>query len=183
MLLYAIVKDTDRVKLSQEGHVLLLHQDQSSAIPLLKRCDGLVFRSCLITESNQLVLSKAQSLEMPIFDLDSCSDVPMQRAEIRCPQQCSAFIDLIMGLYRLHLKKNADYSPANILGTGEIGVITRLWDKIARLLYLYGFDIQISHSRFAAPRAPKNESIDDSLMDAAVYSIIGLLLRQDKWGK
>lgn len=32
------------------------------------------------------------------------------------------------------------------------------------------------------PKEPKNESIEDSLLDAANYSVIGLLLRRGQWG-
>ena len=51
-------------------------------------------------------------------------------------------------MYRTHLSKNNDYSPSNILGTGEVGTITRMWDKVARLSNLSGMDIQIRAARF-----------------------------------
>lgn len=86
-------------------------------------------------------------------------------------------------MYRTHLSKNEDYSPASILGTGEIGLVTRLWDKVARLMNLTGFKVEISQAVFKAPIEPKHESVDDTLQDAAVYSVIGLLLHQGVWGK
>lgn len=75
-------------------------------------------------------------------------------------------------------------SPANILATGEVGLITRLWDKTARLLNLMGFRFMISEAgQYTAPTEPKHESIEDTYMDMAVYAIIGLLLRKGVWGK
>jgi hypothetical protein len=69
------------------------------------------------------------------------------------------------------------------MGTGEIGLVTRLWDKMARLLNLTGFVVEISEAEYVKPKTPKNESIDDTLCDMAVYAIIGQLLRKGVWGK
>jgi nucleoside 2-deoxyribosyltransferase len=125
----------------------------------------------------------ASSLGMPIY---YAPDLPaLHITEVRCPEQAQAFREFMGRMYRTHLSKNADYSPANILATGEIGLATRLWDKIARLMNLLGFrfDINPDSVRFETPRAPKNESIDDTLIDAAVYAVIGALLRKGKWGR
>lgn len=104
--------------------------------------------------------------------------------EIKSPVQVRAFREFCGFMYRLHMDKNADYSPANIMGTGEIGVGVRLWDKVTRLLNLYGYDIKIAEpAKLGTPKVAKNESIDDTLSDIAVYGIIGRLLRQGKWGK
>lgn len=104
--------------------------------------------------------------------------------EIRRPEQSAAFKEITDHLYQVHLDKNADYSPANILGTGEIGTIVRIWDKVARLMNLYGFKIEIASSHYEAPQEPVvDESIEDTLTDLANYAIIQLILRQDKWGK
>ena len=111
-------------------------------------------------------------------------DKPIKHAtEIISPVQCAGFMDIIMSMYRVHLKKNADYSPANILGTGELGVVVRLWDKIARLMNLTGFRLKVEPATFDKPKQPKNESVDDAYMDLSVYGIIGMLLRQSKWGR
>lgn len=131
------------------------------------------------------------------------------------PRQVQEFRKIIERMYRVHLDKNADYSPANILGVGENGLVTRSWDKVARLMNLSGFHVEISDSdfrpelpvlgdiwnsftelmkkygyymdvesiKFDSPKEPKNESIDDTLMDLAVYAIIWMLLREDAWGK
>jgi hypothetical protein len=118
---------------------------------------------------------------IPVTEYPALPNFPL--TESQSPIQCEAFLSTVMKMYRVHLAKNADYSPANILATGEIGLTTRLWDKIARLMNLQGFRIKIESATFEAPRNPKHESIDDTLSDAAVYAVIGQLLRQGKWGK
>lgn len=105
------------------------------------------------------------------------------RTEFTSPVQCREFLGAIMRMYRTHLAKNADYSPANILGTGEVGLATRLWDKTSRLLNLLGFKIVIESSSYDRPLEPKLESIEDTYMDLAVYAVIGTLLRKGAWGK
>ena len=74
-------------------------------------------------------------------------------------------------------------SPANILGAGNIGIVTRMWDKVARLMNLTGFKIEISSSKFEAPKKPKNESIADTVKDLAVYAIIYTIYQNGDWGK
>jgi nucleoside 2-deoxyribosyltransferase len=151
-------------------------------IDVLSRCDGLV----LVPNSENSRGTQAEWLYatrqgIPVYDADS---IPAAHpTEQRCPQQVQAFRETVMRMYRVHLDKNADYSPANILGTGYVGLVTRLWDKTARLMNLSGFRITISESTFEQPREPKHESIDDTLLDAACYSIIGMLLRRGVWGK
>jgi 5'(3')-deoxyribonucleotidase len=103
--------------------------------------------------------------------------------ELSRPNQTRAFREVIENMYQVHLNKNADYSPANILGTGELGLMTRIWDKIARLMNLMGFKITISDAVFDQPSQPKCESIDDSIQDMSVYGIIWQLLRKGAWGK
>jgi len=119
----------------------------------------------------------AKEIGIPIFydDIEKLKAFPWK-------EQYIEFRNIINKMYHLHVKKNMDYSPANILGTGEIGLVTRLWDKTARLLNLVGFKIDVEFKDFEKPKDPKNESLDDTYMDAAVYSIIGLILRKGKWG-
>ena len=111
-------------------------------------------------------------------------DLPTRSStEVQYPEQVEGFIKKIMGMYSVHLRKNEDYSPANIMGAGEVGIVTRLWDKMARLMNLTGFDIKVEASSFRAPKEPKHESIEDNAMDMAVYSIIFQLFREGKWAK
>ncbi len=109
--------------------------------------------------------------------------IPFHPTLKRCPVQAEAFLREVMNMYRVHLDKNADYSPANILGTGEIGLVTRIWDKVARLMNLSGFNIQIASSSFSQSKQPKHESIEDTLQDLSVYALIGKLLRRGEWGR
>jgi hypothetical protein len=103
--------------------------------------------------------------------------------EKKCPEQAKGFREIIERMYRVHLDKNADYSPANILGTGELGLATRIWDKSIRYLNLLGFDIRAELIAYTGPKDAKNESIEDTLQDLSVYAIIGLLMRSGKWGR
>jgi 5'-nucleotidase len=108
---------------------------------------------------------------------------PLHPTEQKCPEQATAFREIIEKMYAVHLSKNQDYSPANILGAGQVGLMTRTWDKVSRLMNLTGFKIDVSLRSFEPPCQPKNESVDDNLMDLAVYSIIWQIYRQGKWGK
>jgi nucleoside 2-deoxyribosyltransferase len=109
---------------------------------------------------------------------------PLHPTETRSPVQVKAFQEVIQKLYRTHLKKNADYSPANILGTGEIGLVTRLWDKMARLMNLSGFDISVTEpAEYGGKREAMNEPLEDAYLDLSCYGIIGKLLRDGKWGR
>lgn len=43
--------------------------------------------------------------------------------------------------FEMYLKKNSDYSPANILYMGVPGVLIRIWDKVCRLYSLFGIQL------------------------------------------
>lgn len=151
---------------------------------LLKRCDAiLMLPGWEESAGSKAELAYAETEGMPVYHYEE-GIPPLHLTEQRCPEQVDAYVRFIMRGYRTHLDKNADYSPANILGVGETGLVVRLWDKIARLLSLYGFDIQISQpATLNPPREAKNESVDDTLLDTHVYSLIGILLREGVWGK
>ena len=101
--------------------------------------------------------------------------------EQKCPNQTQEFKAILKRMYDVHLDKNADYSPQNILGTGMVGLTTRMWDKMARLMSLEGFNI--ATGEYKGEREAKNESVDDTLLDLANYAVIALIYRQGKWGK
>jgi hypothetical protein len=104
--------------------------------------------------------------------------------ELRCPEQAIAFREVIGQMYRVHLAKNADYSPANILMTGTVGLVTRIWDKMARLFSLEGWDVKVHEPAvYVGPREAVNEPTEDAYMDLACYGIIGLLFKRGKWGR
>jgi uncharacterized protein DUF4406 len=150
---------------------------------MVSRCDALVMlEGWQDSKGANMEHEYATSLGMPIY---YAPDLPeLHPTEVMSPNQCKGFRELVGKMYRTHFSKNADYSPANILLTGETGLVTRLWDKTARLLNLTGFKFQyLMHEGVSPPRKPKNESIDDTYQDMAVYAVIGLLLRQNKWGR
>jgi nucleoside 2-deoxyribosyltransferase len=151
-------------------------------LDMVSRCDALVMtpdweKSPGATQE----YNYAQSLGIPIYVYPNLPEI--SRTELNSPIQVQAFREIIGKMYRLHIAKNCDYSPANILGTGEIGLATRLWDKMARLLNLVGFNLKVQLGTYEKSRNPKNESLDETYFDLAVYAIIGLLLRHDQWGK
>lgn len=88
------------------------------------------------------------------------------------------FYELLEKLADVHSSKNHDYAqsddPFSNFRKCEAfgipawkGVLTRMSDKWSRLEQLSG------------GKDAKNESIDDTLIDLAVYSLICLLLKQD----
>lgn len=158
-------------------------QYMSGDLDMVSRCDAvLMLPGWEGSKGACMEYEYANSLGIPVHHYPDIP--PLHPTEVRCPEQSRAFRETVCQMYRTHLSKNADYSPANILGPGWLGLVTRLWDKTARLMNLTGFRFEIQQAgEFVAPNAPKHESIDDTLMDAAVYAIIGKLLRMGKWGR
>lgn len=151
---------------------------------LLAVCDAIVVLPGYDnSRGTKMEIDYAAELGIPTYYLTEVGLPPLHPTEVKCPEQVKAFRETIGRMYRTHLRKNADYSPANILLTGEVGLVTRLWDKIARLLNLTGFDVNVEVGTYKAPKAAQNEPIEDAYDDAAVYAIIGRLLRAGKWGR
>lgn len=83
--------------------------------------------------------------------------------------------DIAEELAELLIRKHNDYGPGNINGSpyGAVpGLITRMWDKMARIKNLTENDKQVS-----------NEPLEDSFMDLANYAIIGLMVTRGQWPK
>lgn len=151
-------------------------------LDILARCEAIVLvPGWGASAGTKGEVEYAQLNGIPVFTYPEIP--PLHQTEMRSPIQVKAFLETVMQMYRIHLSKNADYSPMNVLGTGEIGLITRVWDKTARLLNLTGFRINAEMVGFEAPKQPRHESIDDTYLDLSVYAIIGLLLRKGQWGK
>lgn len=149
---------------------------------IIARCDAVVvLPNWEQSEGTKGEIEFAEERKIPITYYPDLPSIP--QTELIRPQQVRAYIDIIMQGYRIHLAKNADYSPSNILGTGEIGLATRVWDKTARLLNLIGFNIDISKSTYDKPKIAKNESFEDNLIDLSVYAVIWQLYRKGIWGK
>ena len=97
------------------------------------------------------------------------------------PEQFSEYQNILNQMMVLHKQKSEDYSPWNVKGVGEVGVAVRIWDKTARLMNLLGWDI--GTGKISKSKSPKNESIEDTLLDLASYAIILLIVLRGKWGK
>lgn len=138
-------------------------------------------RSSDIDVDFRVMRVKNWNMVLPAIQL--CRINCLHPTEISMPRQAKAFREIIDRMYQVHLDKNYDYSPANILGTGQIGLVTRIWDKVARLMNLNGFKFEISESRYTQPKEPKGEAIDDTILDLAVYSIIWMIHARGDWGK
>lgn len=151
------------------------------------RCDAVYFGpdDAYLSEQEQEQLKEfyhwVVSQGIPVYT-DTTRIHPHQTT-LAYPEQSYTFMEKMMKGYRTYLDKSLDYSPMNILGTGEIGLVTRTWDKIARLMNLMGFYVTITGMEYDAPHKPKNESIDDTWMDLAVYGINAAVYRAGKWGK
>lgn len=175
--------NTGQPHLNEKNCTATYDQYINGDLHMICYCDALVMTTDWEkSKGAKIEKAYAESLDIPIY---IWPDYPsLHPTEIRCPEQAKAFREEMGKMYRTHLSKNADYSPANIMATGELGLVTRLWDKTARLMNLYGFKFTIPVAgTYSTPKTPKHESIDDTLQDSAVYSIIGLLLRRGKWGK
>jgi len=100
------------------------------------------------------------------------------------PSTEKEFQALLNEMYLTFCKKQFDYGPGNIsLGTmlknekevnqSLFGIIVRMNDKINRLI-----NLSTNHDMKA-----KNEPIDDAFMDIAVYAVMAMIVKQNKWGK
>lgn len=176
---------------------------------MIARCDAIfMLPGWEKSQGARREMEYAKSLGMPVFfSRDYIATAPrLHPVEISSPDQVQAFAEILGQMHRVHLDKNHDYSPGNVLGPGEQGLATRIWDKAIRLMNLTGFKVYMrtnDHPKtligkinrflsgrivivdgfeYVEPRKPKNESINDTLIDAAVYPIIHRLFRMDKWG-
>ncbi len=114
----------------------------------------------------------AERLGIPVYH--SVEDLVARR-----PARGDArFHALLNQLGRLHDKKQRDYGTdadpfANIRGSAEwgiepwLGALLRAGDKVKRL------------KTFAQKRSLANESVRDSLLDLAAYSLIALILMEE----
>lgn len=83
--------------------------------------------------------------------------------------------DLAEELAELLIRKHKDYGPNNVNNSpyGAIpGLITRMWDKMARIKNLTEKNTEAT-----------NEPLEDSFKDLANYAIIGLMVTRGKWPK
>jgi hypothetical protein len=74
---------------------------------------------------------------------------------------------------KMLLKKHEDYGPTNIShapGGALNGLRVRMHDKMARINHLID-----------SGATPKNESLRDSFLDLANYSLIAMMVIDGKW--
>ena len=69
-------------------------------------------------------------------------------------------------------RKQRDYGPTNIAAFGEVGVLVRVNDNIARLRNMLWDNP--NHN-------PCHEGVEDSWMDLSVYGVIARLCRRKLW--
>ena len=90
------------------------------------------------------------------------------------PQTFEEALDLCLAdMRRVMIERQHKYGPDNIQDCGKPGVAVRLSDKAARLRHAW-----LDGRGVDAP----DESVDDTLIDAANYAVIGLLLGRGWWG-
>ena len=86
-----------------------------------------------------------------------------------------AYEEILQELLTTFLKKHKDYGKGNILSIKELGIAMRMSEKVERIKHLL--------MKEQMGEKPANESIEDSLTDIAVYSIIAKLVRSGKFEK
>ena len=104
--------------------------------------------------------------------------------ESEYPELAEEFIAIQKEMYKMFAAKHLDYGLQNISLGGDLtkekdkkfsltGLAIRLTDKVSRLRNLL-----INGKNFV-----KGEGMEDTFIDMANYSIIGLLVGRDKWKK
>lgn len=125
-------------------------------------------------------IAYANRLGIPVF-YDFKELIDSYKTYFSYPKQFQLFREIQAILYQQHREKNLDYSPYNVGATGNIGLVTRIWDKVARLMKLSGFDI--STGEYSEGHKANNEPLEDTFGDLSNYSIISLIYRGGFWGK
>lgn len=153
----------------------------SGDLEILSLCDAIVMvTDWSVSVGAQAEKRLAEQLGIPVY-----YDVPpLHPVQANTPIQAQCFRQLMGVMYRTHLGKNLAYSPVNISGLGQYGVIVRAWDKVCRLLNLLGFKLKAEFVGMspASEKIPY-ESLEDTWLDLAVYGVIGWLNLRGVWGK
>jgi len=149
---------------------------------MLAACDAiLMIGDWEKSEGASKEMGYANFLGMPVFtDIEKLLETKATEF-FTYPCQSQMFRELQAKSYFLMMRKSSDYSASNVLATGAVGLCTRIWDKISRLLNLQGFNIMAG--TYSAPKVAANESIDDTLSDLANYAVIFQIYRDGKWGR
>lgn len=90
------------------------------------------------------------------------------------PQTFEDALDTILAEMRaVMIDRQLKYGSTNILDCGKPGIAVRLSDKAARLRHAW---------LNGKGQGATDESIEDTLIDAANYAVIGLMLGRGWWG-
>jgi hypothetical protein len=92
----------------------------------------------------------------------------MTKKSPQIPQHLDeAFEHVTAELLAMFLRKHKDYGKGNILANGELGIAMRVSEKVERLKHL-----------MMTSGTPANESMEETWIDIAVYSVIAVLHRR-----
>ena len=105
-----------------------------------------------------------QPFQTEPVDFDKLFDYVAESFEIRTELGLAALKQAIGNVAVLD-SKHRDYGKTNLSEFGELGLLVRLNDKIGRLKNL-----------IAKTDEPKNESLADTWLDSANYSLLGQLM-------
>lgn len=96
-----------------------------------------------------------------------------QKANVESNQYLDkAFEQILSEMLLVFINKHKDYGKDNILDTGELGILFRINDKVKRIQNL-----------ISKQQQPKNETINETWIDIAVYAVIAVLLREGYFKK
>ena len=149
----------------------------------LARCDGIVMvQGWENSEGAKREHNYALENGMRVwYDPDYPASPP--DPELYRPAQTRTFMRALMSMYRLYLTKNTDYSSAAFQVTGIDGPLTRLWEKVVRMMNLMGYNFEVSRSWRTPRQTPLNETNDEAWHDIANVAVICLLVEQGVWGR
>ena len=103
--------------------------------------------------------------------------------QYKYPETARAFQDFHCAQWELFCKKQKDYGPSNI----SVGTNLETEDDIRLALTGLWFRSNDKMQRFKQivlnDQDPENESLMDTFMDLANYSIIAQLVSEGSWGK
>jgi hypothetical protein len=86
--------------------------------------------------------------------------------------QTLEFARVLIAMRELYLRKNAAYGPDAIGDTELYGIAVRMNDKIKRVLHITRTE-----------NARDDETLEDTMLDLAVYAAIAVVWMRGKWGK
>jgi hypothetical protein len=152
---------------------------QELDLEIINKCDGiLMLEGWKDSKGSKLELKQAKKLGKFIFY--SMDEIFTQDPY---PEQFAMFDSLVHEMSATHRMKNHDYSAQNISASGLNGIVSRILDKVCRILSLEGWDVRMEYKGQRAAKEAKFESVYDAYKDLSVYALIALIYKTGKWGK